>query len=353
MDEKQLLVGTKGLKPSFLRIKNVESPDTKQWASVRSYKGLENIFDSNPHPQTEARSLVNSIYFGWYHYVRLSSLLWFASCRQATVRDKKIQHVVEDFGDAFHKVFVIWAMEYAPSLFAETKQFDLVSLFNPDMYELEKNKEDVLLLSIPLTLPKRYLIPQILNFLHAHHPGEDYDVLKIAHTARYKLHTLRFRLHVIEIERLVFIYRLLFPQTPLWIIADRLQLAPSNKVRDDRFNSAKKTQYNRLNSIAGRHLYKAKRRILNVERGSFPNTTQVHVSARWQPFGRDLHADFVQSTTTGLEHYSDWQKWVHDEYYPWLVKEVLKRNHIAVGQVDQSSIPDFLSGKKNFIDQNP
>ena len=54
-----------------------------------------------------------------------------------------------------------------------------------------------------------YLMPQIINFLGQYHPGRELDVIESAHTARYKLHTMRFRRNVLEIERLVYVYKTL------------------------------------------------------------------------------------------------------------------------------------------------
>jgi hypothetical protein len=208
-----------------------------------------------------------------------------------------------------------------------------------------------LILMIPLNIPRVYLMPQIINFLGKYHPGRQLDVVNKAHTSRYKLHTLRFRRNVLEIERLVLVYKSLYPNVPLWVIADRLQLAPNNRVRDDRFSSAKKVENNRLNSIAGRHIYKARRRVLHVERGSFPNSNEITLSDRAQPFGRAMHPEFVLATQgDGLEK-SEWQQWLHNEYHGWLVREVLKRNHIDRDKVDMATVPVFLSGESNFVVQ--
>lgn len=163
---------------------------------------------------------------------------------------------------------------------------------------------------------------------------------------------MRFRRNVLEIERLVFVYKTLYPDAQLWVIADRLQLAPNNRVRDDRFLGAKKTAYNRLNSIAGRHLYKAKRRVLHVERGSFPNATDITRSNRVQPFGRAIHPEFVLATEGDGLQKSEWQQWLHTEYHGWLIREVLKRNHIDRDTVAMDTVPDFLSGKRNFVEKS-
>ena len=280
----------------------------------------------------------------------MSKVIWFAHTRNVTPRDKLLAQVCRDFVGAIELgVFVVWAMKFARTLFAETKNFDLVTRYDPANPPDSLSSDDHLILAIPLNIPRVYLLPQIINFLGKYHPGRELDVIESAHTARYKLHTLRFRRHVLEIERLVYVYKTLYPDAQLWLIADRLQLAPNNKVRDDRFSGAKAAAYNRRNSIAGRHLYKAKRRILHAERGSFPNATDIETSDRIQPFGRALHPEYLKATREYDDEKSEWQIWLHNEYHGWLVREVLKRNHIDRETVQMSSVPDFLSGGKNFV----
>jgi hypothetical protein len=240
-------------------------------------------------------------------------------------------------------------MRFARSLFAEAKNFDLVCIYDPSDPPTEVEVGDYLILAIPLTVPRRYLLPQILNFFHHYHHGRQLNVLETAHTANYKLHTLRYRRPVLEVERLVFVYRSLYPHAPLWVIADRLQLAPNNHVRDDRFSAAKKETLNRLNSVAGRHLYKVRRRILNVERGTFPNCQELVVSDRVQPFGRARHGDFVQATGVRGDGASEWKDWLHQNYHQWLVKEVLKRNRVDARKALPDSVVEFLSGAKDSI----
>jgi hypothetical protein len=339
-----------------LRVSGVDLPDSPEWARVRSFKGLDRVFTDDI--KTESKALQESIYWDWYQFVRMSKIIWFSKSRNVLPRDKKMAQVCKDFVGAIEfGVFVVWAMKFARTLFAETKQFDLVTRYDPSNPPDDLSVDDELILRIPLNIPRVYLIPQIINFLGQYHPGRELDVLEKAHTALYKLHTLRFRRNVLEIERLVYVYKNLYPETQLWVIADRLQLAPNNNVRDDRFYTVKKHVYNRLNSVAGRHLYKAKRRILHVERGSFPNANDITVSDRVQPFGRDLHPEFLSATEGDQENLnappSEWKQWLHNEYHGWLVREVLKRNHIDRETVDMNSVPAFLSGTRSVLDKKP
>jgi hypothetical protein len=351
MSEKLKKIYDSSLRIAELRVSGIDLPDSPSWSKVQTFKGLDRLFTDDT--KTESRALQDSIYWDWYQFVRMSKIIWFAKSRDVAPRDKKLANVCKDFVGAIEfGVFVVWAMKFARVLFAETKNFDLVTRYDPENPPDNLSVDDELILRIPLNIPRVYLIPQIINFLGQYHPGRDLDVIEKAHTARYKLHTLRFRRNVLEIERLVYVYKTLYPDAQLWVIADRLQLAPNNRVRDDRFLGAKKTAYNRLNSIAGRHLYKAKRRVLHVERGSFPNATDITISDRVQPFGRAIHPEFVLATEGNGLQKSEWQQWLHTEYHGWLIREVLKRNHIDRDTVEMDTVPDFLSGKRNFVEKS-
>ncbi len=346
---KEIAANLRGADP-LIRLRGVDLPDSNTWARLRSYKGLNSLF--NDGTKTQSSSFQDSIYWDWYQTIRMSKVVWFAHTRNVVTRDKSLAQVCRDFVGAIEiGVFTVWSMKFAASLFAETKNFDLVTRYDPKNPPDETTLDNSLILVIPLNIPRTYLMPQIINFLGQYHPGRELDVIESAHTARYKLHTLRFRRNVLEIERLVFVYKTLYPDAQLWVIADRLQLAPNNRVRDDRFLGAKKAAYNRLNSIAGRHLYKAKRRVLHVERGSFPNATDITISDRVQPFGRAMHPEFVLATEGDGIQKSEWLQWLHTEYHGWLVREVLKRNHIDRDTVDMDTVSDFLTGKRNFVEK--
>jgi hypothetical protein len=341
-------IKTKGLEEAGIRLKGMTLPANEKWRGLTSFKGLNHLFSDDI--KTESKSLRESIYWDWYQSIRLSKIVWFSQTHNALPKDKAMAKVCKDFGSAITQgVFVVWAMKYARSLFAETKSFDLVSRFDPANPPEDLLTDDHLILAIPLTVPRAFLVPQILNFLGEYHPGRDLNVIETAHTAQYKLHTLRYRRHVLEIERLVFLYKTLYPEAPLWLIADRLQLAPNNRVRDDRFIGLKKGVYNRLNSIGGRHLFKARRRILNAERGVFPSSNEVIVGSRVQPFGRKINDEYLMATEISSQHSSEWVRWLHHEYHGMLVREVLNRNRYDRDRVILESVVDFLSGKKNTV----
>jgi hypothetical protein len=130
-----------------------------------------------------------------------------------------------------------------------------------------------------------------------------------------------------------------------------LQLSPANKVRDEGFHirANKKECFARLNSIGGRHLYKAKRRIMNLELGSFPNASDLD-EPHDIPFGKSGHEDYVALTygRKGTEK-TVWRKWLEKEYFTVLEQVVIKRNRVKTPMLTNRDVKNFLSGKTNNL----
>jgi hypothetical protein len=137
----------------------------------------------------------------------------------------------------------------------------------------------------------------------------------------------------------------------MWVIADRLQLSPSNKVRDESFSTRAILTKNfaRLNSIGGRHLYKAKRRVMNLELGSFPNASSLD-EPNLMPFAKSRQDEFISLTqgNKGTEK-TKWRKWLEKNYFPILQQVMLDRNRVKTLMLTEKQIKDFLSGKTHQI----
>jgi hypothetical protein len=306
---------------------------------------MPNFF--RPTQDEEIEALKGSVYGYWYQFARLSPVLWFAHVMSAIPRNRSIAKVSKDFGDLWRMNFEAWAKKNARVLFPEQRDFQRIEPYTPR----RQIKPDERVIVVPMSIRRSTLMKQFKQFLNDEHPNNELNVLRTAHTARYKIHTKMYRDHVLDNERLVLIYRMLYPDTPIWVIADRLQLAPSNKVRFDGFHIRhnRKDDFDRLNSVGGRYLYKARRRLLNLERGSFPNASDIDVSAREQPFGRDLHPEFIRQTQLMAEKPSAWHKWLWREYHAEILHEVQLRNPRDGRGCSPADWERFISGKSNAI----
>ena len=104
-----------------------------------------------------------------------------------------------------------------------------------------------------------------------------------------------------------------------------------------------------MNSIGGRHLFKARRRVLNAERGSFPNASNLP-SSSLSAFFKSNHDEYVSLTVgvNGTEK-THWRKWIEKNYFAFLKKIVLERNDIAASRLADRDVKNFMSGKSNHL----
>ena len=314
------------------------------------YKGIQNLKEFSL--KAELNALENSVYREWYEFARLSPVLWSAYQFNLEIKDNKIKKVSVDFNNLWGKNFKTWATENARNLFAEQDLFEKITLLDHSGENSVDSERSKILISVPLTIRKGELVKQFRELLNKHHLGMKLNVLDVSHTANYKIYNVQFRKNVLLNERLVLIYRWLFPKTPMWVIADRLQLSPSNKARFEvgfQVPSVHKNSFHRLNSIGGRHLFKARRRVLNAERGSFPNASNLP-SSSLSAFFKSNHDEYISLTigVKGIEK-TYWRKWIEKNYFSFLKKIVLERNDIVATRLADRDVKNFMSGKSNHL----
>ena len=346
MNKKEIFVGARQLKSRKLRAASADLLHSDEWEYINVVKGLDN-FISRDYEAIDGRS-IHSIYWEWYNFARLSKIFWYSFHTKLMPIDERYHSVCKDFVGALENgVFSIWTMKYIRSLFTETRRYQPVAEFDPNYdYSVEK-RESYLFLAIPLSLPKKYILPQILNHIARIKGYQSERYIDVVQTSKYPLHTMRYNLNVLERERAVFVYKTLYPDLPLWKIADRLQLAPNNIVRNISHPSSKNEEKNRLNSIAGRHLYKANRRLLNLERGSFPNSEPIDIPDGHMPFGYDSNADYIKETSAFNKN--GWYQWVFNEYHPWLCRSVIRQNNLDKKNVDMVLLAEFMQGNTDQL----
>jgi hypothetical protein len=314
-----------------------------------NYKGIPDLQKFSQ--EEEIRALEKSVYGEWYEFARLSPVLWCAHRYDLKIQSAALRQVASDFGNVWSGSFYSWAKLNARNLFPEQQPYDAIEILQPVEQRFFIPTPTKFAITVPMTIRRQTLLKQFRALLDEHHLGRKLEVLKVSHTAKYKIHTRQFRKNVLENERLVLIYRWLYPKTPMWVIADRLQLSPANKVRDEGFHirANKKECFSRLNSIGGRHLYKAKRRVMNLELGSFPNATDLD-EPHEMPFGKSRHEDYVALTLgkKGTEK-TVWRKWLEKEYFRVIERVVLDRNRVKTPMLTDKDVKNFLSGKTNTL----
>lgn len=316
------------------------------------FKGLPSY--TRASDRLEAHDAEVSVYGWWWRFLRLSPVIWFAQSRNVLPKDNQIAQVVKDFGDLKGRSFHAWWSASGRYLFAEAVRPSKVLQLDLDQMQGHQFDPDKLYLEIPLTIRKQTILKQIKTMLNEHHEGRELD-LAATSSAEYALYTKRFRLRVLETEYWVLLYRLLYPEITVWRIGDRLQLAPSLKVRgvENMAHDGRNTPMSKLNSLTGRYLYKARFTLLNAERAMFPNNSAVELGDRHQPFGMKLQTEFRRATESIDGHQSEWHQWLKTEFQTELRMKIQELNRIvtfaSMSPKDFARIKRFISGESDLL----
>jgi len=208
----------------------------------------------------------NSIYYLWWEFLRRSES--YKRCC-ASGGKGKLKDIFHDFGDVFATDFKTWwqTNDRGSYLFAEQlpPKMTLIDLM-PD----ESLAGQVLVVQVPLALPKRFLAAEFQKLLTVHHSGERGKRNNESSTARYPVtghidtDALQkcLRVHDMKIANL---------QMPLWKITQECKAIKRDAFIEDGDTQAIITNKKLiLANTASRLVKKAVLIIKNVEQGMFP-----------------------------------------------------------------------------------
>ena len=142
---------------------------------------------------------MQSPYFWWWTYLRLSKDYWWTCVRKGMTDDPRLRSMYRDFGDVFSMTFEDWWRSKGHHLIAErlappeVRQLDHINM------RLSPGMSSHLLLEIPLNLTEATIIKQVKKLLRSHpkrevvrlssamrplakFTGIRKDLLQIAHT---------------------------------------------------------------------------------------------------------------------------------------------------------------------------
>jgi hypothetical protein len=326
----------------------------------RFFKGLPG--HTRQDDETLARDVEGSIYYWWWEYLRLSPAFWFARETGHPLVDPEMAKTYELAGNLKTRHFRLWWDETGIEVFPESKRPAKVNILDIENLQDHRFKEKAVYLEIPLTITKQTIFKKIREILNDVHDGRKLDVTSTA-DATFKLHTKKYRLRAIELEHWVLLYRCLYPSIKAWRIGDRLQISPHLKVRnvERKDDYGVQSRFNKLTSLTGRYLYKARYTLAHVERKSFPNTSKIILPENFMPFGERYHREYREAIGARDKKYkaekneSAWGKWLHEEYAVILKYEIARRNRIEEkiklpGSKVRLKLPDFISGKSDLLD---
>lgn len=321
-----------------------------------------------------AKKASESIYRWCWEFMRIHPVFWYARTRGIDPVDPVVFEMYRLVGDLSHDFFHTWWNETGRRIFSETRNVPKVTAINLFALDAHPFKEkDVLYLDIPLDISRRTIMKQIRLQLDKVHESRSLNVTKHS-SAQLKLYTKKYRLQTIEKEYWVLLYRMLHSKIRMWQIGDRLQLSPSLKVRGLFREEGADKLINQLNSLTGRHFYKAKNTLDNLMFKEFPNYKIKDLPDDYMPFGAAHHADYLKSTKLEADRRQDIKKRktvqekleernaIHSEFHQWLVDnfagviklEVIKRNRIEnqyklPGSRLWQKLPNFITGYDNQL----
>jgi hypothetical protein len=184
-----------------------------------------------------------------------------------------------DFGVVSNDNFKEWWVQHGFRLFSEKpKPVKLAELDSPSEWDGSWTKEQVMVVAVPLDIPKRNLqgfFAELLKKRHGGKRGRKALSDKDASTARYPLHrnvsihTLRIQLAVYDA---VMEARVSEKKITLAQIGERLKLVPktNRKTQTEVMDAARRRAV--LAATVSRHFKDAQRIIANTAKGQFPNS---------------------------------------------------------------------------------
>jgi len=111
-----------------------------------------------------------SHYYYWWEFLRRNEA-YAACCAAGGVGE--MDKLYADFGDVLNVTFKQWWLERGYKLFAEErKAVKLGELHSPLDWDSNWTKEQVMVVAVPLDIPKRYLQGFFARLLKARHPTE-------------------------------------------------------------------------------------------------------------------------------------------------------------------------------------
>jgi len=208
----------------------------------------------------------NSVYYLWWEFLRRSEA--YKKCCTSG-GDGKLKNIYQDFGDVFATDFKTWwqTNERGSNLFAEQLPPKMTLI---DAMPDANVANQVLVIQVPLKLPKRLLMAEFQKLLNAHHSGKRGRRNNVSSSARYPV---KGHIDTDALQKCLRVYdmKVANPKMRLWQVTQECKA-----IKRDAFivgGDTKKIITNKkliLANTASRLVKKAEAIIKNVESGRFP-----------------------------------------------------------------------------------
>ncbi len=208
----------------------------------------------------------NSVYYLWWEFLRRSAA--YKKCC-ASGGKGKLKNIYQDFGDVFATEFKTWwqTNERGAYLFAEH--------FPPRMTLIDAMPDasvtnQVLVVQVPLALPKRFLTAEFQKLLNVHHSGKRGRRNNESSTARYPV-TGHIDTDALQKCLRVYDMKTSNPKMALWKVTQECKaMSLDAYIKNSDTQGIVTNKKLILANTASRLLKKAVLIVGNVEQGKFP-----------------------------------------------------------------------------------
>lgn len=254
-----------------------EIPALQPSREARHFPYLHPLFGRGKRKLSDTSLWQRSVYYWWWEYLRRNKEYRYCCEKNGRVSNGILKRLYADFGNVYNVSFFEWWTEGSrgADLFANPRHHATVEVLQAG--SVVSNDERLIAISLPLTLPKRFLkkrVDTILNALHPSKRGVQYakkSQAKYLYRAQPNVPSLRSTLAVYDaISRAKGVAEGEAKKRPYWQIAVDLNLAASSHPRDNDSASVLTAKKVVLSATVGRMYKRALKMIDNAGKGVFP-----------------------------------------------------------------------------------
>jgi hypothetical protein len=233
---------------------------------LRHFPYKHPTFGTEKNPKSE-KYWKSSVYYWWWAYLKRNEE-YLECCNRGG--KGKLSSLYKDFGDVRGDSFKAWWSEgdRGAELFADPPAEESIRILKKgDQYTFS---EDVLNISFPMNLPKRFLETRFKEILSEHHKGKRGHQLAKRSSAKYKV-SGQPNIPSLEISLKVYDAYLAQPEKPLWKIGNEIPgVIRTQKIKpnDEMYTVLEKKKA--LAITVSRYIKRVKLNISNTSLGKFP-----------------------------------------------------------------------------------
>ena len=220
--------------------------------------------EKKPKPK---RYWEETIYFLWWSYLKRSQQ-YLQTCESGG--KKGLVDLYKDFGDVRSDNFKEWWSKDSRGmrLFAEPQALSTLQVVTKE--ELDEIQGETLLMSVPLSLPKKFLLERFRKILAEHHKGERGRQYAKSSQSKYKFQG-QPNIQGMKTALMIYDYIDHNPKSKLWEVGRNLPQFKMELLECQEKNITPSYDLKRkIEATVSRYKRKATSSILNAESGIFP-----------------------------------------------------------------------------------